>query len=98
MLPILISVSLAPVSYFLWANALLHAKASAAATSRAVRNLSENIVSPRQKGMVLRSSDLIPGFSRRGGDAPLTADPPGIAQFSSLEGRARGRCRQRFSA
>jgi hypothetical protein len=49
MLPILISVSLAPVSYFFWANALLDAKASAAATSRAVRNLCKNIISPSSK-------------------------------------------------
>jgi len=49
MLPILISVSLAPVSYFFWANALLDAKASVATPSRAVRNPSKNIESPSPK-------------------------------------------------
>src|SRR5215211_2192105 len=48
MLPILISVSAAPVSYFFWASALppIAAKTSTAAESAAVRSRAVSIVSP----------------------------------------------------
>src|ERR1700751_6040967 len=46
MLPILISVSLAPVSYFFWARALEDMQAMAGAARAAVRRPFESIVSP----------------------------------------------------
>src|SRR4051794_2429987 len=66
MLPILISVSVAPVSYFFWASALppVAAKARTAVANAAVRSLAVSIVSPSSFLILPEPSDQVLGNDR----------------------------------
>src|SRR6267154_3096595 len=60
MLPILISVSVAPVSYFFWASALAASAVNAAANA-AMRSLAVVIVSPSSFLVLLELADQLLG-------------------------------------
>src|ERR1700761_525849 len=59
-LPILISVSVAPTSYFFWANALPVVTAKAMTANAEIRNTPESIVSPHSS-VFLELADQVLG-------------------------------------